>query len=235
MNAIIGLILSALFLGSIGAWADPSDWAEKGNGGDVVYCADRLPAKISMLDAYEAEFRYGFVLDFPRFLDSPFVLIGIPGYVDDEEVFAYSLRIAEALLNRLSARDPERAERYLTWLKSFRSESMFVHGDSLNIHDSGEVWISGNCSVRQLVIQRPVKSLQVRRYAIVYDYWKWMQPEQQAVAILHELIYRDVLAKNPQIKTSERVRFFNALILAGEMNRLSSDDYQELLQRSGLK
>ncbi|MEK2646503.1 hypothetical protein [Bdellovibrio sp. BCCA] len=221
----VGLVLWGAFV-----CADPNDWAERGNGGDVIVCP-QSPLGNLMYDAYEAEVRYQFKLIFPDLEEPEWPDTGAPNY-GDEMSLDFSLKIAKELVQRIETQDPVRAQRYFQWLAEFKNDTRFLPEVELfDIPDTGIGFIPPQCSLHQLIIQRTPKFPQDRRYMVALDYWQWMQPEQQAAAILHEIIYRDLAESKAWTGTSEPARYFNALILSDAIGQMSHVEYLNITRR----
>lgn len=220
MNKIVVLI-SLLILHFVTAASASTDWADRGNGGDVIVC-NQLHL---MYDSYEAEMRYGLQPYYPVTKVTP-----RHDRTVEENNSAQTLDIAQQLINRLKTVDEDRWKRYSDWLATFYDEARFVSGAVLiDIPDTGIGFIPQGCELKQLVIQRAPKFPHDRRYIIAMDHWFWMEPKETAAAILHELMYRDATLHNPQLQTSEAVRYFNALVLSNEIRRMTPAQYAELV------
>lgn len=216
------IFLSGVLLCSATAAVAGPDWADRGNGGDVIICQKD---GYSMYDVYEAESRYGLT---PRYPSVTLVEEGDPV----EEKWAMTTEIAQKLIDRLKNVDRPRWEKYSSWLQTFRAEARFVSNAELfDVPDTGIGFIPPGCELKQLVIQRDPKFPHDRRYIIAMDHWFWLEPQDAAAGVIHELLYREVAAQRPEVRTSEALRYFNALILADEIGKLTPTEYRELTGR----
>ena len=200
-----------------------TDWAEVGNGADVIICSDSRSGRL--YDTYETTHRFGFDLQYPSFQLPP-RLDNLPGH--DSRYVMSAVNIAKDLIQRLQLRDPEMMKSLLQWADSFPQEARFVSGDLLDIPDTGIGVVPAGCSLRQLVIQRTPKLPEDRLYLVAHDYWRFMLLEQQAATVVHEVLYRYALKKNPGLRSSEPVRYFNALILSKKIETMSESEYLEI-------
>lgn len=199
-----------------------TDWAERGNGGDVIVCQKDGH---TMYDAYEAQERYGLTPRYPSVTPAP---EGDPV----EEKWAMTAEIAQKLIDRLMNVDRLRWEKYSAWLQTFRAEARFVSNAELfDVPDTGIGFIPPGCELKQLVIQRDPKFPHDRRYIIAMDHWLWLEPQDAAAGVIHELLYREVATLRPEVRTSEALRYFNALILADEIAKLTPAEYRDLTDR----
>lgn len=221
MNKITTFLIVTFLYSAIVAAAGP-DWADRGNGGDVIACQKD---GYTMYDAYEAEKRYG--------LMPQFILVSPAGEGDTaEEKWEMTVEIAQNLIDRLMKVDRSRWEKYSKWLQTFKEEARFVvNAELFDIPDTGIGFIPPGCELKQLVIQREPKFPHDRRYIIAMDHWLWLEPQDAAAAVIHELLYREVAALRPEVRTSEALRYFNALILSNEIAKLTPSEYLELTRR----
>lgn len=211
--------ISVLLLGSFSNAAS-GDWSERGNGGDVVVCASGTH---TMLDLYETHNRYNFET-FMRNIPA----VGFPFKVGPEELVEVAI---EKITDNLNHVDPRLKAQLVFLAQDFNSETWFLSDEYLGeIDDSGHVAITDDCVLKQLIIRRfaPDKSTV---YAVSNDLWKNMGFQSRMAAILHEIIYRMALQLNPNIKDSEKIRYFNALILSDRLKDFSQADYEKLYQK----
>ncbi len=181
------------------------------------------------MDVYETQHLYGFQ---PRFVSEHVnVDLGSFKYYGGTDNLQYSLSIADILLFRLKARDPQRWAQYRETLQSFAQETLFMaQGKLEGVDDQGAYSAGWNCELKQLIVQRR-DSLDGKVYVIDLDLWMQLPNDIQATAILHEVIYRNVLKVNPNIKNSEDVRHLNALIIGDQLQTIPESAYNLLVEK----
>lgn len=200
------------------------DWAERGNGSDVISCGD-LIGRSMLYDVYEADKRYRLKPDFPGSYKGLLLPRG------PEQTLERALDIAQQLIDRLQTLDPDRWQIYSAWLSNFKSEASFIENMELfDVPDTGIGFIPKYCELKQLVVQREPIFPQDRRYIIAMDHWARLDETHAAAAILHELLYREAFNRHPEVKSSEAVRYLNALIMSGEISKYTKDQYYEILK-----
>ncbi len=207
--------------------AQAMDWIDKGNGGNALYCDFGSPAlpwiEVRFFDNYESLARYS--------LSPAFPLASAAADKDQE-----ALQIVNDVLFRLAVKDPARAQNYMLWSGTFLAEARFVAGSSLlEVPDSGIGMLPTGCSLKQLIVQNPQPlSKYDARYFVASDLWNKMDSQNRAVGILHEVVYRGALTKNPALKSSEKVRLFVALLISNEISNMQDQEYQSTLSSLGL-
>jgi hypothetical protein len=182
-----------------------------GGGGDAVLLES---GKIVLLDFYETLDRYNFNPVTPS------------GSNLDEKV--------ESLLVRLSKTDFVRAQLYRNWYRSFFLETgLLANKKAANLADEGGAFICTNCEVFQMVIQKDIDPpISPFRYYIVEGVWNQLSLDQQAYTVIHELLLRELRESGPR-RTTEEIRYFNALLISDSLKNLSSEEYRQLLVRFG--
>lgn len=219
MKSYLGLLLSVVLYSPAHAG---TDWAERGNGGDVIVCQNGLHL---MYDVYETEKRYNLKVQFPS------VQTRAADRAGQAQKWSQITGVAQQLIDRLKVMDVKRWKTYSGWLQSFYDDSRFVDGaELLDVPDTGIGFIPKGCELKQLVIQHEPKFPFDRRYIISNDYWSRMSIEHAAAAVVHEILYRDAITQKPGVNTSEPIRYFHAMILSNEVSNMAMPDYQELLQ-----
>lgn len=206
------------------AHAAAVSWTEKGNGGDIVVCPNSSQNK--MYDAYETEVRHGLRLVLPSAPESEAINDATyTGFEDLDE----SLKVAATILNRVRGQDQELYAKFLERHTKFKKQVRFLaNTDLINIDDGGIVFLPRGCELKQLIVQRQPKFPADRLYTVALDYWKTLSIQQKAVAIVHEVLYNEVLSASRAVKTSESVRYFNALLLSDTLKSLNGDEYKIL-------
>lgn len=163
-----------------------------GNGGDLVTCTAADGTKTHyVLDIYEALHMRGMVADF-----------GSPPDPNDY------MAMAKTVLERIEAVDPIRGATYLQWLASFEGEArILAHQTFDDIPDSSNVVLQTNCrQLDQLAVQRLPENPEDPRYLINGDLWDALaqEPEQRAALVVHEIIYRDAIARGHENSVATR-------------------------------
>lgn len=169
-----------------------------GNGGDVLVCPGQ---KMIMLDTYELSTN-GEELGFDPTTQDPFTKV-------------------ERKMAELSKVSKLRGARYLEWLSSFPREAQFRPGIELpDIDDEGLVVIPRGCKLEQIAVQAKSEDVPVLgyRYIINKDLWDQLDPDNQAVLLMHELVYREQLTANPKVLSSLRVRMMTRALISKDFN-----------------
>lgn len=193
-------------------------WTERGNGRNIILCENSSQNKF--YDAFEAEYLYGLRPVFP---------FSTRSCDNEESCLKLSISIAQSIINQI----PEAGHRLKVFmhyrLNSFVNEAIFLDNVTLSpVNDTGITLIPKNCTFHQTIIQREPRFKGDKRYVIANDKWKKLPPEQQAVGFLHELLYSYALHLRREGTNSELIRYFNAILISGEISRLNNDDYYEL-------
>lgn len=228
MKVLVLLLTMSL---SMTAVAGP-DWTEVGNGGDVIYCSKNpsSPFNFKLYDIYETQYRYGKTVRMP-FYQLPPRKDDAVGH--DERYIEYAEKIAKEIIARLELHDSEMVRQLTLWVEDFKVNSRFVAGELLDIPDTGIGVLPPNCVLKQLVIQRTPKFPEDRLYLVAVDYWKFMSLDAQAATIVHEVIYRYALSRNPSLKTSEPVRYFVGLLISGDVHGLTPGQFADIRGKMG--
>ena len=213
--AIISLMSLNVFANGGGG-----DWSERGNGGHVIVCEGS--DEYIMLDLYEAHERYGFETTFPW--------IFAPGRntftVGPQELIMMAEDKLEAALSK---HDPVLLEALKSILHQFNDEVSYLPGVGLDIiEDTGHFVKPINCHLEQLIVQQTPKGWNEKRYQVSLSLWAKIKTKSRLAAILHEVIYHLAITMNPGLYNSEQVRYFNALILSDQMQKLSKEEFQKL-------
>lgn len=169
-----------------------------GNGGDVLVCPGQ---KMILLDTYELT-TTGQELGFDATTQDPFLKV-------------------ERKITELSKISKLRGARYLEWLSSFPREAQFRAGIELpDIDDTGLVVIPRGCKLEQIAVQAKSEDVPVLgyRYIINKDLWDQLDPDNQAVLLMHELVYREQLTANPKVLSSLRVRMMTRALVSKDFH-----------------
>ncbi|WP_413584400.1 hypothetical protein [Bdellovibrio sp. HCB274] len=209
------LLKSVLLVGLMAVPAVSGAWTFVGNAGNIVICKDKV---VGFYDRYELELRYGWTWELAK-LELP-NKSGLP----DEVV------LAQTYLKRIEYLHPYLYGTLSGYVKSFYEEASFVKGYLPNVlDDSGVVVLPAkNCSLELLVVQKPVQFPKKSLYTINTFYWKDLNSQDRAAAILHEVIYRVALSRGKTPRSSEGVRLLNEVILANEVRNMTEAEFANL-------
>lgn len=198
---------------------------ELGNGGNVIFCP-RNPEKSQFYDSYEAVSRYSLQ---PQFT-SPALSCSIMSGTN--ECLQKAVSVAAQILTRVTAKDAELAARLTSYVNLFEQESKIIdNAEFVRVDDIGISHYPKDCEIHQLVIQHVpmTHAPEDKYYLIAGDYWSKINSNEQASAILHEVIYRYALESSKwKITNSQKVRYFNALLLSGKITTLSDTEFETL-------
>lgn len=186
-----------------------------GNGGNVVVCQNRVADEdLELLDFYEARVFRGIDQD-------PSLSTGS------------SLDIVRSVLDRLARISPQRAERLIAQASTFAEDSLYLPlGTHLEeIPDSEHLGFPDNCRIKQLVTQRTPQFPEDKRYFINTDLWKKLDERNKAGAILHELLYREVLDRF-DVTNSVGVRYINSILWSSKFSKMRDHEFNDLLTKS---
>jgi hypothetical protein len=146
---------------------------------------------------------------------------------------------AKFALSRLRGLDLTAYTQYVKWVDQFDSEMQLADRSRIkNIDDSTELIKPNGKCVRNYKIQFAVQLASPRdfdkRYIIDKALWEGADLTQKAGLVLHEIFYREAINGTPVPKTSNGVRYFNAVVSSSAGNGLSLETYENLLAQSGL-
>jgi hypothetical protein len=192
---------------------------EIGNGGDMVVCETPYLSldnrSVDLLDYFEARSIRNWTLD-----------IGTLGTTADEMI--------QNVLARLSAIDPDRAQRLSAFVGTFWEEADIVPNVYLpNLPDDGPVALPGpDCRVEQLAIHQTPNLPGEKRYIISENLWTGLSEAARAGLVLHEVIYRD--ARESGHTTSGRSRYLTGLYSSTAMSSMTPETMAQLLKQFDL-
>lgn len=218
INCLVVLIFATLF--TFSAEGRSGSGNELGNGGFVLACQNTSIScdNVIFYDSYEAENRYSLLPKFNHQIDTEYC----------KGCFTIARDISLFLLKRLEKVDPV---LYVELRKSvwvFLYEAKFLADiEILFSEDMGVGFLPPKRVLAQLVVQHEPIAFEDHRYIISRDLWTQMDSNQQASAILHEVIYKEAL-KNQVLSSSQKIRYFNALLLSDKFSRLSQQAYFDL-------
>ncbi|MGE3759628.1 MAG: hypothetical protein AB7H97_17815, partial [Pseudobdellovibrionaceae bacterium] len=138
-------------------------------------------------------------------------------------------RIVEIILERIAVRNPSRAALYRSWYSTFHSETMFLPAFRFDdVPDSRHIGRPEGCEVEQLAVQAEPRFAQDRRYNVSTTLWDHLSEEGKAGLVIHELIYRELIAEGAV--DSITVRYLNSLYAADMVKNLNAVAYYELMK-----
>lgn len=194
-----------------------------GNGGNIIVCLKPGSGVCYGRDQYEGAFYDTYEADV-RYKMQPLSMH--PAAIAPKMAMDYALKLIEAIKKY----DLEMYGRLSFFLNNFYNEANFVEGmQLLPIPDTGISFIPHHSELRQLVVQREPIAPQDKRYVISLDLWNMMSKADQAHAMLHEVFYRYALEQKRNVESSEYIRYFNALVISGEVSKLSQSEFQNLV------
>lgn len=207
---ILILIQLGFFIASNHALA----WTSRGNGGNIVLCNGNV---VGFYDRIEMETRHGWLLN----------LSGIPSAVSTLEDKSTPKRIAAEFLSRLKPLNHVLYSKLMNELDLFFEHTTFIVGYfPTPIPDRGTVFLpNADCMLEQLIVQKLRSPVPSMRYVISAEYWNQLSPLDQAVALIHEVIYFTF----PDPETSEPVRLFTSLILSDRISEFSPKEFLEFM------
>lgn len=191
---------------------------ETGNGGDVLVCLPDTPEakEYETLDLFEGRYMRGIT----------------------HNLLDLNLGVHEKILwvfTNLRRVDPDRADRYNDYYKSFYKESKFMSNITLeDIPDSSHIVIPKGCQIEQAVIQIKPKYEEDYRYYFDNDLWVKLDNDHKAALILHELVYREAINIYHQ-KHSKDVRYYVSMITSKKFPEVDLETYLNKLRLVGFK
>lgn len=201
---LLGLIFTATLSTSFAG--------DKGNGGVGISCPQTMENEAlrgyMFFDYYEAITKYKVTVVPPS------------GNTVYEKV--------EDLISRIADHDPERAEKYLTWLESFESEAARLGRTTLpESKDMSLARFDSRCKLTQAILQGEPLLPGDARYTINSDFFNKLDLNQQAYGVMHEIIFRE--AREIGHENSRFVRYFLSQIMGDLVNDMSVYEYTKLL------
>lgn len=204
--------INFLFL-TMASFASASS-TEFGNGGNAVVC----PGPVKMYDVLEASARYSLTPAFPKMPRAQ---------VCQQQKDSCTL-IAKAIVSRLKNVDPDLEATLQKLIDVFWKEAMLTYADLLPVNDTGVGFIEHGCELKQLALQHEPLFAEDSRYFIANRLWVNMFDDHRAALIVHEVLYNHALQLVPETKSSERIRYFNALLISNRVSELSPEQYQAI-------
>ncbi|MCX6124405.1 MAG: hypothetical protein NTV34_06600 [Proteobacteria bacterium] len=184
-----------------------------GNGADVLVCENK---KDVLVDLFERDERFGMKA------------------VREERPTGYSpvSYLQSILREQLQDLDPERYLRLARQADEFWSETKRLSNPILiDIDDAGVIFLPYGCHLEQLFVQIVPTFTSEARYYVNLDRFDNLSLENQSAAILHELLYRELIPFSPD--NSIPIRTLTALIFSNDLNEYSGERYRTLISRLG--
>jgi hypothetical protein len=220
IRGVLGFAM-AMLLGACGQRAGTpplaaSDGYEVGNGGVVMECTRGKASTLELLDFYRASFT----------LDKNYQFsFGKQSKTLDEKV-AFSL-------TRLKRLDQARADKYQRLANTFFARAHYVAAATLpDTRDYGDLPNDPQCAPRQIVLQKRAVVSSGAEFLIVQSLWDRLDDDRRAALVLHEVIYEDAIARGH--KNSLNTQLFVALLSSSLLDRYSSLQYNQMIQRMQL-
>lgn len=152
---------------------------DRGHGGVGVLCETPVSTRVRLLDFYELERNQGYSID----------------------VLETSIEPMDAVyvaLDKLATFNPQLANELRKSAFSFYDDISKVGKHDNLTSDFGEFWISDECGLVQIVVQKE------GRYFVAEKFYQLMAPMDRAGLILHEVLYEKALQKGQS--NSQNVR-----------------------------
>lgn len=218
MKFLFALLIGFLFPPNLANAADP-DWAEKGNGGDLLVCQN---GQTYFLDYFESIFYYQLTPELPK----------VTYNVTNDTVGITQLsKYLILVINRLRTIDPERYSLYFDYIEDLKNQVQFVNTPIYPIDDEGNLrHIRSKCDLRQLIVQTHSHFSHPPRLLIHKRLWSALSGQQKIVALLHEVILREVRQQRPMIKSTAKIRRYNAFLISREFKEVKRIQYSMLVK-----
>ncbi|MBI3294563.1 MAG: hypothetical protein HYZ71_07510 [Deltaproteobacteria bacterium] len=186
---------------------------EAGNGGDALVCRNAVGEikTVEFFDVYEA-----------RKVRQMVPKLGDPKLSPVAKV--------ELMLKSIEGMSPTRTALYRQWLTTFFTDAKFLKAEILdNIPDAGPISYPKECAIEQLIVYREPLFPEdgPEKYLINQDLWDYLDNDNMAVAISHELIYREftTIVQHPN---SVRARYFNSNLFSMKLAVANYPEYTRI-------
>jgi hypothetical protein len=150
-----------------------------GNGGDVVLCLEHGEEKYYVLDEYKS--------------DSPLEI--------GEKTLHYSIKVIR-LLERIREHFPARYDAYINIYNNFRANVTYTNASLPEIDDEGSENTEGCTKIQAAYFTRNLNGNYV--YFIQKKIWNLLDSDQQAVLLLHEIMYTETIGLGTFISSTVR-------------------------------
>ena len=180
-----------------------------GNGGVGIICYENENIKSSELVDYVEG----------QYFNKTFVL----AQINIQNIFPY-------IIDRISPISPNRAKKYKKYIDSFFAESSHVfNSDIIDPLDSYNYISKEDCFHKTVVLQSKIDNPLVKKYLIQMDYFQKMNALNQAMTVLHEVIYREAISYGHT--NSEFTRELNYNLFSDQWYAFSQSGYLQLLKK----
>jgi hypothetical protein len=184
---------------------------EVGNGGDGVACIqDDRTVSIELFDFYESRMLRQIEPRIEPVSEDPFVL-------------------ARFVMDRLQKLDPEIGDDLLNIFGTFKDDMRLVDLELRDVPDQGEIEYEPGCGLVQVAVQKDPEFPLDKRYTINQNYWLKMSPNDQAGLIVHEIVYRYLIARGQ--RDSKLARYFNSIISSSKMDAYTIETFHHFLEQ----
>jgi hypothetical protein len=137
----------------------------------------------------------------------------------------------ELALKRLERLDAKRADLYRKWADEYEGEVLEVDPriELPPLADLGDIQpaLPFGCKVERVVEQTTPETMFDKRYNVRIDLFNKLDALNQAGLILHEIIYRDGIARGH--KTSRNARYFLGVISSKVVLKMTQKEYDQLV------
>jgi hypothetical protein len=201
-------------------YASAASGGEGGNGGEVVACRDSIGnlKSVEILDSFEGRVLRGMVAD-----------LGSSTLTLDQKI--------QLVIQRLRVTNPTRFALYQKWAENFFTGVTWVDATLPATNDIDPSIFPQGCAIEQIAIQDNNR-LDVTAYArgpslrVNRSLWQSLSSDQQAILVLHEIIYHEALSD--RVRSAEPIRYLNQILFSNRLNSLSLKDYAQVLSTAGL-
>lgn len=97
-----------------------------------------------------------------------------------------------------------------------------------DIPDSNHFPLPSNCALRQAAIQQVKVVPHDKKYLINKDVWDYLDENQRAVLVLHEIVYGEALRHGHE--TSQKSRYFGSLLFSDEIQKMDESAYERIVK-----
>jgi len=177
-----------------------------GNGGDVVVCEQSGKKSYRVLDYYEVT-----ELHFMQ-----------------PQLAAHSTKegYLEEIVNRLS--DKKIKKEYLERAAHFMSRIKWTKSELQDVPDSQHTFIPSDCALKQIAINHLNGRITINK-----NLWNKLDPLNQAVLILHELIYEDAILSG--VKDSVSSRYVLAQLISNKKIYIENEMMKSIKMESSVQ
>lgn len=190
-----------------------------GNGGDGVWCENKVPFQLKVLDEFEGD----------TYFDNKWQDVSGSNYIEMAK---------NHIDNNMGQRSPLLRSQIKKFINEFANNQIILSGMELpNVQDSDHFTLPHGCEIRQLVIRNDkstnfLKKIK-QKYIISGFYWQKLTEIQKTILVLHEALY-EVGIVYGDFQNSEEVRFFNTHVYSNKLSNKAMTDsqYHQLLSEN---